>query len=258
MKTKLLLLIALVFGLTLQAQKYNFTLIQNSAYNFSVAAVPDFTSTAPHPFRSDQNFTILVPDGITLSNVTGGYSVPAYTNPALDAWAPGQDAIAFNLVNDIRTPSTTGVPIVLTTFDLVGAPTSGQINLIANTHALVVENPAIFSSRFLGPLSGDEGDPNTENYGGQTGTTSYLFAPLGVSDKKLEEVKLYPNPTKGVVFIKGINDLQSIELFTITGQRVNSTKISIDKVDMSNLQTGVYFMKITSANGVATKRIVKQ
>jgi len=52
--------------------------------------------------------------------------------------------------------------------------------------------------------------------------------------------------------------LQSIELFTITGQRVNSTKISIDKVDMSNLQTGVYFMKITSANGVATKRIVKQ
>jgi len=254
MKTKLLLLIALVFGLTLQAQKYNFTLIQNSAYNFSVAAVPDFTSATP--YRSDQNFTILVPDGITLSNVTGGYSVPVFTG--IDAFAPGQDAIAFNLVQDIATPSTTGVPIILTTFDVLGTPTSGKIDLIANTHALVGASEPIFGIRFLGPLSGNLGDPNTENYGGQTGTTFYLFAPLGISNKKLEGVKLYPNPTKGEVFIKGINDLQSIELFTITGQRVNSTKISIDKVDMSNLQTGVYFMKITSANGVATKRIVKQ
>jgi len=254
MKTKLLLLIAFVFGLTLQAQKYNFTLIQNSAYNFSVAAVPDFTSATP--FRSDQNFTILVPDGITLSNVTGGYSVPVFT--AIDAYAPGQDAIAFNLVQDIATPSTTGASIVLTTFDVVGSPTSGQIDIIGNTHALVVLNPAIFASRFLGPLSGNLGDPNTENYGGQTGTTSYLFAPLGVSDKKLEKLEVYPNPTKGEVFIKGIKDLQSIELFTITGQRVNSIKTSIDKVDMSNLQTGVYFMKITSVNGVGIKKVVKK
>jgi hypothetical protein len=49
MKTKLLLLLALTLGLTVQAQTYQFSLQQNTGYNFSVVATPDYSKTSPFP-----------------------------------------------------------------------------------------------------------------------------------------------------------------------------------------------------------------
>jgi len=47
-------------------------------------------------------------------------------------------------------------------------------------------------------------------------------------------------------------------LFSITGQRVQYIENATGLIDMSGLQAGIYFMKITSANGVTTKKIVKK
>ena len=73
MKTKLrLFLLALAFGLTIQAQTYDISLVRNSDYNFSVVVIPDYAvSTAPFPTCGQLGFTIMVPDGVTFGPVSG-------------------------------------------------------------------------------------------------------------------------------------------------------------------------------------------
>ncbi|WP_299891007.1 T9SS type A sorting domain-containing protein [uncultured Lacinutrix sp.] len=253
MKTKLVLL-ALVLSYALQAQTYQLTLIQNSAYNYSVAAIPDFNSTAPHPYINDQNFTITIPDGVTVSGVSGGYAVPIFTD--IDAFNPGEDAIAFNLVQDIVLPEhTIGTPIVLTTFSVDGSPTSGAISLLDNTSGLVMAAPSIFSSFFIGTLSGDLIDSATNNYAGQTGTISYSFSTLSTTSEELTGVSIYPNPTKRLVTIKGIDNLQLVEVFNNAGQRVLGNSSNLNIIDLSKLPSGLYMAKLYSNTGES--KIVK-
>jgi hypothetical protein len=96
-----------------------------------------------------------------------------------------------------------------------------------------------------------------DEYAGNTGGDP-ICMPLGINDVELERVEVYPNPTKGNISIEGVNNLHSVELYNITGQLVKHIQNAINKVDMSGLHSGVYFMKITSENGYITKKIVKQ
>ncbi|WP_299889084.1 T9SS type A sorting domain-containing protein [uncultured Lacinutrix sp.] len=253
MKTKVSLLLALMFCLAMQAQTYQLTLIQNSGYNYSVAAVPDFNSTAPHPYINDQNFTVLVPDGVTISNVTGGYSVPVFTS--LPAPNTSEDAIAFNLVQDIVLPlHTAGTPIVLTTFDVDGSPTSGSITLLDNASSLAMAAPSIFNSFFIGTLSGNLVDTATDNYVGQMGTTTYNFATLGTVENELMGYSIFPNPAKDVITIKGLeNNLNRVEVYSVSGQKI-ITKTS-NRIDVSKFNSGIYILKIETQKG---NRIIKR
>ncbi|NQY30972.1 MAG: T9SS type A sorting domain-containing protein, partial [Flavobacteriaceae bacterium] len=58
--------------------------------------------------------------------------------------------------------------------------------------------------------------------------------------------------------ISGINIAKNVTVLNITGQQVQYIENADDTIDMSSLQAGVYFMKITTENGFATKKIVKQ
>ncbi|WP_299891003.1 T9SS type A sorting domain-containing protein [uncultured Lacinutrix sp.] len=256
MKTKLVLL-ALVLSCALQAQTYQLTLIQNSAYNYSVVAIPDFNSTAPHPYINDQNFTITIPDGVTVSGVSGGYAVPIFTD--IDAFNPGEDAIAFNLVQDVVLPvHTIGSPIVLTTFSVDGSPTSGAISLLDNTSGLVMAAPSIFSSFFIGTLSGNLIDSATDNYAGQTGIISYSFSTLSTTSEELTGVSIYPNPAKDMVYLKGdTSKLNRVEIYNIAGQLVLVQNSGFDRIDISQLESAVYLVKLSAENAEKTIRLIK-
>ncbi|WP_299890112.1 T9SS type A sorting domain-containing protein [uncultured Lacinutrix sp.] len=257
MKTKLITLLALVFALAIQAQTYELTLIQNSGYNYSVAAVPDFNSTAPHPYINDQNFTITIPDNITISNVTGGYSVPVFTS--IDAFNPGEDAIAFNLVQDIVLPAhTAGTPIVLTTFDVNGSPTTGSISLLDNTSALAMAAPNIFNAFFIGTLSGDLMDSATDNYMGQTGTTSYNFATLGTVENEITGYSIFPNPAKDIVQILVPNTITNfkIEIYDVLGKQVFLDLSEENTIDVSNISSGLYLISIIVDKSKIIKRLI--
>ncbi len=257
MKTKLLLLLALTFGLTLQAQTYELTLKFNGSYSFTVQAVPNFTSTSPHPFINDQNFTIIIPNGVTLSS-TGAYSVPVFT--AIDAYYPDHDAIPFNLVSDIPLPAhTAGTPIDIVTFNVDGSPTSGTIKLLGNTDGLVLAAPEQFASKFIGTLSGDLADPATDNYAGQTGTVEHSFATLGTVENELTGYSVFPNPATDVVTINGLdNELSKVEVYNITGQRVLTSTTNMETINVGAFNAGVYFVKLSTDVASTTIKLVKE
>ncbi len=87
---------------------------------------------------------------------------------------------------------------------------------------------------------------------------------LGVESSVFESLILYPNPTEGVVYLHSTNlhtDTQ-IRVLSIQGKEINVSKnyLEVNKlsIDLSQLETGVYFIQITNQGGTVSKKIVKK
>ena len=81
-----------------------------------------------------------------------------------------------------------------------------------------------------------------------------------VADNELTNNKLmiYPNPAVGVVYITSSNNevIQVIEVLDLKGslvQRLESAK-KVEKIDVTNLSSDVYFLRVTTSEGVRTSK----
>lgn len=72
-------------------------------------------------------------------------------------------------------------------------------------------------------------------------------------------INVYPNPTEKILFIKSTTS-NVISLYNSLGVRVMSKRISSgeSKVDIEDLASGVYILKISGGAGTAIKRIYKK
>ena len=87
-------------------------------------------------------------------------------------------------------------------------------------------------------------------------------SPLSVSENEISNsVKLYPNPARDFITIESKSvKLSSVDMYNVLGAKVLSTELSNNnRVNVSNLGKGVYFMKLyAEEGGSATKRVVIQ
>ena len=67
---------------------------------------------------------------------------------------------------------------------------------------------------------------------------------------------LYPNPTPGKLTIVA-DDIEKVEVFDQSG-RIAATFKDTNEIDIHNLPTGAYTLRITLHNGSAVKRVIKQ
>jgi photosystem II stability/assembly factor-like uncharacterized protein len=87
----------------------------------------------------------------------------------------------------------------------------------------------------------------------------------GSSDQANPAIRLYPNPAGSnliIEFTKETTALTSIALFDYTGQllyaeRIDPVSSSEHTMDLSNLQEGVYFIRISNKDFSLTKKITK-
>ena len=90
---------------------------------------------------------------------------------------------------------------------------------------------------------------------------SYTIEPepssVNVSDE--DQFSIYPNPTNGLLTIKG-NGTYSIIIMDISGRIVYSKKQNAEQstIDVSDLHRGVYIVQLSRNNKIFTHRIVKQ
>jgi len=69
---------------------------------------------------------------------------------------------------------------------------------------------------------------------------------------------LYPNPTSGIINIASILSIGSVDVFNELGQLVSSIKNS-SMIDISTLNSGLYFLKIMDSNGhIEIKKVIKE
>lgn len=75
---------------------------------------------------------------------------------------------------------------------------------------------------------------------------------LAVSDTKTQQVQVYPNPAVDVLNISKVTDKATYSIYNMAGQAVNNGKVVNNKVQVSQLQKGVYIIAVDN-NGEVTK-----
>jgi len=75
-----------------------------------------------------------------------------------------------------------------------------------------------------------------------------------------ESVKIYPNPSSGVVNISAATHVQSMELYDVQGRLLQSVIINdtAGALNISQRSQGIYFLKIRTDAGVKVEKIIKQ
>jgi hypothetical protein len=125
-------------------------------------------------------------------------------------------------------------------------------------------------------------DPNTLNLTGLTPGTTYAVRVYGWftsvqfnnfdvsvgSDPALSTEDFnnpstftyFPNPVKNTLTLNAQNTIDNVTMYNMLGQEVlRATPNAVDSdLDMSSLQTGTYFVKVTIANTTQTIRVIKQ
>ena len=82
---------------------------------------------------------------------------------------------------------------------------------------------------------------------------------LSIVENKEAAVSLYPNPFSSIINLSGLNNISKIEILNLNGQVVNSKSTSTSFIDLSNLENGIYMMRITTSNNkIILKKIVKE
>ena len=71
-------------------------------------------------------------------------------------------------------------------------------------------------------------------------------------------LKIYPNPTSEIVYIKLIyDDNYTVSLYNILGELVLEKLQSICQINIKDLPSGQYILKIKSENVTINERILK-
>ncbi|WP_313807534.1 GEVED domain-containing protein [Flavobacterium sp.] len=85
-------------------------------------------------------------------------------------------------------------------------------------------------------------------------------ATLSSSDFDVASFRAYPNPVKDVLNLSYSTEISSIEVFNMLGQKVITKELNLSQgqVDMSNLTSGNYMVKVTADGQTKTIKVVKQ
>ena len=182
------------------------------------------------------------------------YSSGSSTNIGLirpDVCAPGVNvkSLDFNTTNGycLKSGTSMATPCVAGTIAL----------MLSKDHELTPEQIDEILERTAVPLSAHK----SNDFG--SGRIDALAAVNAVGDDGVEEIDneevvIYPNPVDDIVMIEthGRASLQNVIIYDVNGRKVLSTSES--QIDISNLPSGVYLMKIESSDGIFYKKIIKE
>ncbi|WP_420572891.1 T9SS type A sorting domain-containing protein [Kordia sp.] len=244
---------------------YTYTLIDNGSFSYSVGVVPNASSNNFATSVQSYGFTIILPDGVTAS-------ITSSLGSAANANFFNGDAIGDNSIDGYLITETLGSPISLNapstgmtnnvvTIQINGTPTSGSISILANDSSLA--NTITPLKSFMSADMIDDGmavfpnvvDPNTAAL---SGTSQFNFVTLSTPEQEIIDFSIYPNPTTDKLHINRVKNLEKIEVINSNGQLVFTKNNELEDINVSKLQSGAYFLKIYTQNGIATKKFIKE
>ncbi|RMA58746.1 T9SS type A sorting domain-containing protein [Ulvibacter antarcticus] len=83
---------------------------------------------------------------------------------------------------------------------------------------------------------------------------------LGVQNVSHNNISFYPNPVENILYLNSKEAIDSVAVCTITGQEVSNFTLSenLNELNLANLASGVYLVKVLSNGSVENLKIVKQ
>ena len=89
---------------------------------------------------------------------------------------------------------------------------------------------------------------------------AHLIDVTSVGENAQQTMNIYPNPVNDKLFIEAGDAISLVEIYNLTGAMVLSQECNSEKVDIevSSLQSGIYFIKMMTNNTIETRRFVKE
>ncbi len=150
-------------------------------------------------------------------------------------------------------------------YKVVVSTTDTQLSSFTDTIGLIQQEYATWYSRTVNLSS--NGYANQTIYVAFVNTTNNGFAlyiddiraeiedPVGINELTAVSVLLYPNPASHILHVKTDADIQLIEVISLSGSILFSTK---DRdFDVSALNSGTYFVKVVTERGAVVRSFVK-
>lgn len=239
----------------------------------AVAALNETFETFTHNAPMPQNCWTASEAGPRLLSIT------ANANTAIQLYVFTTPTVPFYLVSpelstidgqhklsySIGTPSAPGVlriqvgtlssPTDFTGFTPVGNPV--VVNAASTQSDIII--PASTTQKHIAFRILSVGAPHIA-----TTIDNIVYEPnLGISEENLNTFKVYPNPSVNkVVTISNENQFSennnSVSIYNLTGAKVFETKLeeSTKTLNLAELASGVYVLKINSGDTVTTKKLV--
>jgi hypothetical protein len=91
------------------------------------------------------------------------------------------------------------------------------------------------------------------------GSASFRNYQLSITEKELQQIKIYPNPSNSIIYLKSYNNpIIKIQIFNLMGRRIKRIKNNFESINISDLSKGIYIMKIDTEYGSINKKIIKE
>ncbi len=224
----------------------------------------DFTGAA----MSWTTVTLDTPIGIDGSNIWVGYWVsstagsfspgvdagPSNVNGDWIAFGPGWTHLAGSGIDanwNIRA-NLTGTPIIKW---LSTDPTSGSLVQDESIEIdVMLDATDLASDSYSGKLLVRNNDPTNE----QVDVTVLLAVTVGITENgENEYIAVYPNPASTLLTVKSNGNINNLRLVNTIGQVVYASTTGTT-IDISNYESGVYFVQVDTDNGTTTQKVLIQ
>ena len=206
-------------------------------------------------------------DGIVSVNASGG------TPPYSYSWSNGNNNLCAGFYNVTITDFNNCIAI---NSAIVNEPNPILINIWIDENNLVATSgfssyqwylsdgtliPGATSNIFEPSSIGEYYVMVTNNDCEETSyTIDYNISGLEILENK---IKIYPNPTNGIINIKTINDINNITILNYLGNQLlrvenKNNNQDIKRIDLSNFVKGIYFIQIEHNNQLSIFKITLQ
>jgi hypothetical protein len=221
----------------------------SSILTFNTVQMPDTGVSAASIFLRRESLTGTNPIGsnMELKVISGNFGISVNVEPS-DFQAPGD---ATGTPCQFGTSNTDDSWIRLE----VPAGLLPYISQNALTQFMLSAPGANGMVTFTGAADPDFAPVINLTYGPKT---TSLYEVTGLDSDKLQ---VYPNPATAALHITGINDAEifSADIFDLPGKLVLRSQVSQHTVDISEVPSGIYLLKVTTVTGkVLTTKVIKK
>ena len=150
------------------------------------------------------------------------------------------------------------------TFDVYRGSSISSITLLtqvqSNLFSFTDQNPLSGAAYYQIVVSNSNGCVSGKRAGSYDSAVSNIIdindTNTGIDSYLTDLVKIYPNPSNGIFNIEGVNG-KTISVRNLLGQKVlNQIVISVNSLDLSRLDKGVYFIEIDFDGYTHSERVV--
>jgi len=90
-------------------------------------------------------------------------------------------------------------------------------------------------------------------------SVSFTTEDLSVEDQQIKGLKLYPNPTTGILHITAKTSLEKYRLYDLRGRVLKKGSLKTEGIDLSGFEQGLYILSVTDTKGNTQRvKVVKE